>query len=163
MKNFKDFMYDKNDVFIALAILVIAGLLIFWRMNVIMDYPSTLITDNVKTTDTPAASSSTTDKNTTDTAIKPDTQAGTSSANNSDGTNNIWTNGTLIKDITIDIKGGSATSAVQCLIDKGIFDSYTQFENTCTAAGYKPEDIKAGNFTFKSGATKTDIAHSVTK
>ena len=53
MKAFKDFLYDKNDILIALVILLIAGLLIVWRMEVIMDYPQTLAkeTDTTKTTE----------------------------------------------------------------------------------------------------------------
>ena len=42
MKKLKDFFYDKNDILIALAILIIAALLIVWRMEIIMDYPRTL-------------------------------------------------------------------------------------------------------------------------
>lgn len=42
MKKFKDFLYDKNDILIALIILVAAALLILWRMEVIMAYPQTV-------------------------------------------------------------------------------------------------------------------------
>ena len=33
MKKFKDFLYDKNDILIALLILIVAALIITWRMN----------------------------------------------------------------------------------------------------------------------------------
>ena len=49
MKKFKDFLYDKNDIIIALLILVIASLLIIWRMEAIMEYPKTLISDTEST------------------------------------------------------------------------------------------------------------------
>ncbi len=39
MKGLKDFIYDKNDILIALVILILAALLIIWRMDVIMAYP----------------------------------------------------------------------------------------------------------------------------
>ena len=42
MKRLKDFFYDKNDILIALAILVLAAALIIWRMEVIMAYPKTM-------------------------------------------------------------------------------------------------------------------------
>ena len=53
MKKFQDFFYDKNDIIIALLILLFAGLLIMWRIDVIMDYPQTLAkeTDTVQTTE----------------------------------------------------------------------------------------------------------------
>ena len=49
MKKFKDFLYDKNDIIIALLILVVASLLIIWRMEAIMEYPKTLISDTDNT------------------------------------------------------------------------------------------------------------------
>ena len=53
LKTLKDFYYDKNDIIIALLILCIAGLIIMWRINVIMDYPQTLAkeTDTIQTTE----------------------------------------------------------------------------------------------------------------
>ena len=42
MERLKDFFYNKNDILVALAIILLAGLLIFGRMNVIMDYPAFL-------------------------------------------------------------------------------------------------------------------------
>jgi hypothetical protein len=43
IKKIKDLLYNKNDVVIVLAILAVAGLLIWNRIDVIMDYPSNLI------------------------------------------------------------------------------------------------------------------------
>jgi multidrug resistance efflux pump len=41
MNKFKDFLYDKNDIMVALVILIVAAVVIFFRINAIMDYPST--------------------------------------------------------------------------------------------------------------------------
>ena len=43
MKKFKDFIYDKNDIIIAVLILVAAALIICWRVNVILEYPKQLL------------------------------------------------------------------------------------------------------------------------
>ena len=43
MKKFKDFLYDKNDILIAVLILVVAAAIIAWRMDVILQYPKQLI------------------------------------------------------------------------------------------------------------------------
>lgn len=48
-RTFRDFLYDWNDVIIALLILLAACLIIFWRVNVIMQYPKHLVKDNSKT------------------------------------------------------------------------------------------------------------------
>lgn len=43
IKKIKDLLYNKNDVVIVLAILLVASLLIWNRIDAIMDYPSNLI------------------------------------------------------------------------------------------------------------------------
>ena len=40
MEKFKDFLYNKNDIIIALGILIIAGVVIFIRVQDIMTYGS---------------------------------------------------------------------------------------------------------------------------
>ena len=136
MKTFKDFLYDKNDILIALVILLIAGLLIVWRMDVIMDYPHTL----AKETDT----TSTTEQS----AIENPDQ--------------IWVDGVLAREITVNVQGGTAQKAVQCLIDAGLFTNYDQYADICEDAGCSPEDIKANTFTFDQGNTQKDIVKKVT-
>ncbi|MDO4869424.1 MAG: hypothetical protein Q4A65_03955 [Bacillota bacterium] len=39
MNHIKDFFYNKSDVIIVLIILIAAGLLIYNRIGIIMDYP----------------------------------------------------------------------------------------------------------------------------
>ena len=144
MKGLKDFIYDKNDILIALVILILAALLIVWRMDAIMDYPQTLA-QQTGTTDT-----------TDDTAV-PSKDDG----KGSDST--LWSNGVLSKEMKVQVEGGSATAAVQSLVDAGLFASYEDFTKVCKAAGCTPEDIKATTFTFEAGCTQTDIAKIVTK
>lgn len=136
MKTLKDFFYDKNDIIIALVILLIAGLLIFWRMEVIMDYPQTLAkeTDTTKTTEQSAIEN-------------PD---------------QIWSDGILAREITVNVSGGSAKNAVQCLIDAGLFTNYDQYADICQEIGRSPENIKANTFTFEKGSTQKEIAKKVT-
>lgn len=40
MKKIKDLIYDYNDVFVALLIVIIAAGVMFWRINVVMAYPT---------------------------------------------------------------------------------------------------------------------------
>lgn len=75
----------------------------------------------------------------------------------------LWSKGVLSKEIKVKVAGGSATAAVQSLVDAGLFSSYEEFTKVCKAAGYTPEDIKATTFTFEAGCTQTDIAKKVTK
>lgn len=143
MKHIKDFFYDKNDIFIALIILVLAAALIFWRMDVIMDYPQTLAESNTATAEE---------------AAKPSDEGSKPAAPSA----SIWADGMLTQDVTVTVQGGTATVAVQSLIDAGLFDSYDQFTQVCSAAGYSADQIKATTFTFTAGSTQTDIAKQVT-
>lgn len=136
MKSFKDFYYDKNDIIIALLILCIAGLIITWRIHVIMDYPQTLA-EETHTTQTTEQS-----------AIENPDQ--------------IWMGGQLTRDITVTVSGGSATAAAECLVNAGLFENYDQFADACDTAECNPEDVKANTFTFDKGSTQTDIAKEVT-
>jgi len=38
MKKLRDFIYNFNDIFVALLIIIVAAGVIFWRVNAIMDY-----------------------------------------------------------------------------------------------------------------------------
>lgn len=149
MKRLKDFFYDKNDILIALAILLVAAALIMWRMEVIMAYPKTMAeeTGTISTTEDMAVDSSS------------DKEKGEDSSSNS----SVWTDGVLAREVTVTIQGGSATAAVQSLIDAGLFESYDEYAGICKAAGYIPENIKATTFTFRAGSTQTDIAKTVTQ
>lgn len=145
MKSLKDFYYDKNDIIIALLILCIAGLIIMWRIDVIMDYPQTLAkeTDTLQTTEESAVGS-------------------TEETAEADAPDQLWVNGTLTQEVTVSIAGGSAWTAVDGLVSAGLFESYEEFEQICKSAGRIPEDIKENTFVFEKGSTQTDIVEQVT-
>lgn len=170
MKKFKDFLYDKNDILIAVLILVVAAAIIAWRMDVILQYPKQLIhndnqietppVDPSKTDDT--ASGDQTDNQTgsedsTDGATGENT--GEDDANSgSQGVETLWAAGTLTKDVEVDVTGNTATAAIQCLVDAGLFKDYAEYKQICTQSGLDDEKVRGGTFTFEKGSTKTDIA-----
>ena len=147
MKFIKDFIYDKNDIVIAFLILVLAAGLIAWRMDVIMSYPQTLA-DKTGPTKTAVE-----DMDDNDASNSTDTET------SSDG---IWSGDVLASDVTVTVQAGAAMTAVQSLVDAGLFSSYEDFEKVCKSAGCAPLNIKATTFTFGAGATKADIAKTVT-
>ena len=50
MNRFKDFFYNKNDIIIAIVILIIAAGVIYFRIQAIMNYPDTLTEHNQSST-----------------------------------------------------------------------------------------------------------------
>lgn len=49
MEKFKDFLYNKNDILVALLILAIAAAVIVFRINAIMEYPKALVEQQMQT------------------------------------------------------------------------------------------------------------------
>ena len=47
MKRIKDFIHDTNDILLAVIIVLIAAGVIFWRLNIILDYPDKVARENV--------------------------------------------------------------------------------------------------------------------
>mgnify|MGYP003376525396 FL=1 len=48
MERFKDFLYNKNDIIVALVILIVALSIIAFRIVAIMDYPKTLASEQAE-------------------------------------------------------------------------------------------------------------------
>ena len=148
-KGFKDFLYNTNDIWLAAAILIIAALLIVWRVNVIMAYPKTL--DKVSGTTTTEQKSASTAAS--DSKAKADNKSNAS----------LYKDGKLTEAVKVKVAGGSESAAINSLVKAKLFTSDSDFKKACKAADVKPSKIKAGTFTFKKGSTKESIAKQVTK
>ena len=168
MKKLKDFIYDKNDILIAVLILVVAAAIIAWRMEIILNYPKTLVsngttTEEPKNTDASKSDADKTDKNTKadESDAKDDSNTSSNTDNNSQqpAAASLWSaNGTLAQDMTVTVEGNTASAAIQCLVDKGLFEDYAEYDSLCIAAGLDDEKVKGGEITFKAGSTKAQIA-----
>lgn len=164
MKKFKDFIYDKNDIIIAALILIVAALIITWRMNVILDYPKQLI--NSMNSDTNATEpADNTETNTTDNTGNSGEQntADNQNGDTSDSTaaGELWVDGVLSGDVEVDVTGVTASAAVQCLVDRGLFTDYAEYQTLCDEQGLDHEKVSAGTFTFAKGSTKAQIARKI--
>lgn len=172
MKKFKDFIYDKNDIIIAVLILAVAALVILWRLNVILEYPKQLLGNDGTTVENPVdntgdgQNAGDDGSGTGDGAGSGDNDGsgaddGTDDGNGSDGSQQevpLWQGGALTKDVEVTVSGNSASAAIQCLIDEGLFEDYYEYRQICEDSGLDHEKVKAGTFTFKKGSTKKDIA-----
>ncbi len=181
MKKFKDFLYDNNDILIAFAILVIAALLIVWRMSEIIEYPKAYINENTETEspDKPDNSSGSdgdaavSDDDKSEAGSKDDgkdnkdnkdeqTDPDKDDGKNPDGnTTELWVNGALSKTVEVSVYGDSASSALQCLIDVGLFKDYAEYQSACDNLGIDHQKVRAGVFSFEKGSTKNDIARAI--
>lgn len=181
MKKLKDFIYDKNDIIIAALILIVAALIIAWRLNVILEYPKQLINaDGDTNIEEPADNSGTQtneDNNGKDNAddngsgsgnAADNTGNGGTVAGNGDGTTGetpaatqLWVDGKLSKDVEVDVTGTTASAAIQCLVDAGLFADYAEYQSACEGQGLDHEKVSAGTFTFAKDSTKAQIARKI--
>ncbi len=166
MNRIKDFIYDKNDVIIAALIIIVAALIIAWRMNVILQYPKELITpESDIQTEMPIdgqGSASDTDSDAAGSDSDSDSDA---EANNDNSlpqtTAELWTEGRLTQNVEVTVDGATASAAIQCLIDKELFTDYAEYQALCDTLGLNHEKVSAGTFTFEKGSTKEQVAKKV--
>ena len=140
---FRDFMYDKNDIFVALIIIVVSLSVIAWCVRNVKNYPNTL--DSVTTAEEVQS------------AVEQESKS------SGQGTRQAkWKHGKLAKTITVEVADDSTEAAINSLITYGLFETADQFREECKKAGVSDADIKTGSFTFKKGSTRKQIVKEVT-
>ncbi len=174
MNKIKDFIYDKNDLLIALLIVVGAGFLIMSRIDVIMAYPATLaaeapapggevvpevpdtsVIDTVETD--PADDPGDTDPGNEE---QVDNEPGTGSTNTDIG--DQTTGEPPVTQVSIYIEyGANGSDIAQLLIDSGLIANKNIFYDAVTAAGVDTK-LQAGSFKIPSNATPAEIIRIIT-
>ena len=171
MKKLKDFIYDKNDIVIAILILAVAALIISWRLGIILEYPKQLLGTDDPVFDTPVSDDDVTQP---DDSEGEDPQSGEGDQpQGSDGETDepqggdteedipLWDGGVLTEDVEVEVEGASASAAVKCLVNAGLFEDYAEYQKICEEEGMNHEKVSAGTFTFKKGTTKVQIAKKI--
>ena len=159
MKKLKDIFYDYNDIVIAFAILVIAAFLILWRLDVILDYPEKILNNGEPQIEKPVVDEDE-DKD-KDQDKDNDKDQDKDAEKDSDAVVSLWADGKLTQEVKVSVEGASASEAIQCLVDKGLFENYADYQSVCDSMDINHENVSAGTFTFKVGTTKKDIADAV--
>ena len=167
MEKLRDIIYNKSDILVTLLILIIAGLLIAWRVSAIMSYgvddeagssdidngagivnSSTLVND--ETTDEAIAAGETTDD-----AISTTTEEGSST---SEGTTQTETSGVV--SIVVE-KNDTADAIAAKLVAAGLITDKQVFLYAVSTAGADTR-LKAGTFDIYIGMTPEQIVEVFT-
>ena len=185
-RDFRDVLYNKIDLAVALIILLLASFVIFWRFSAVMNYtpdevepqigssledPDNLDEDNnnaTTDTDTNLDKDKEPDK---EPNKEPDKEPNKEPDKNDDNnppakvepTKATWDNGVLTKSIKVTLQGGTATAAVNSMISAGLISSYEAYEDKCNTLERDPLSIMAMTFTFAKGLTIDDIILKVTQ
>ena len=145
MNKFKDFFYNKNDIFTVLIIVAVAAFIIYTRIDVIMAYPEKLANEISKKEATQEVSPSpetTTDeiKTTEDEAKKNDSQ----------------------EEISFTISDGDSSVSVSTkLFEAGLITSDTEFQNYISNMD-KESSLKSGTYTIKKGLSNEEVLNILT-
>jgi cytoskeletal protein RodZ len=170
----RNFLYNKSDILVAAAIIIAALLIIWSRVDAIMD------TDNYKSTPPSAAESGKTSENVSgtdaDTDVDTDADADANPVTPSEPTTptepttetetnqggettepNTGQSGTFI------ISAGSASSKIaEDLKAQGFISTTKEFIDMLTKKNVETK-VKAGEFTIPAGATVEQIVNILTK
>ncbi len=165
MKRIKDFIYNASDILVASLILVVAIGVIIWRMQVILDYPAHIfgnsdpgVTDPIVEPITDPADDPTI--NPTVDPIEPVIDEPEDPVVPEDTP--LWVDGKLSRSVTVTVTGSTATSAIQCLVDVGIYESFSDFDASCKRVNRNHNNVRGGVKTFEAGMTKDEITVEMT-
>ena len=171
MKKLKDFIYDKNDIVIAILILAVAALIISWRLGIILEYPKQLLGTDNPVFDTPVSDDDVTQPDDSEgddpqSSEGDQPQGGEGETDEPQGGETeedipLWDGGVLTEDVEVEVEGASASAAVKCLVNAGLFEDYAEYQKICEEEGMNHEKVSAGTFTFKKGTTKVQIAKKI--
>ena len=173
MNKIRDIIYDYNDIFVALLIIVLAGAMLLWRVNAIMEYPEYLAanTDNTPKTPTEEPDLSGLDL-TTDAAISTDYNTNPDDANAVPETPAAVTTSPAVEnptpvqptgDVKFEVpKGSSASKIADLLRQAGLIESQQDFLKMLSDKKADTK-LKAGTFTIPAGSSLEDIISILTR
>ncbi|NLY82243.1 MAG: hypothetical protein GX078_05655 [Clostridiales bacterium] len=166
MRIIKNFFHNINDLIVVAIILVAAAILIYWRLDIILDYPeqvldkqnTSTVVDDIDSTDgavTPEKITPTEEEPEQE-EEKPDVEEPAIAAGS------VFKDGKLKKDTTVEIEGGSATVAANSLVESNFFEDYEQYSVAVKSFDRKPENIRAGTYSFREGTSLEKVISAIT-
>jgi hypothetical protein len=185
MQKIKDIFYDTNDLIVALIIILLAGMLIWDRIGVILDYPSVSggsgynLNESVVTGDEAAAEYPSADgdaisgEGESADAISGETETGgdaaTGDAMTGDAAGNAPVGETSPPTNSVEptryslyiAYGETGKQIAQKLLDSGLIKSETEFYDAISAADAATR-LQAGTFIITEGATLAEIVDILT-
>ena len=139
MKKIKDLIYNISDILVAIIILLLATGVILWRMNAVMDYPSTMVREG-----------------------KPKEQVEIDTSLLPEEDESLWENGMLKRDLSITIPENlTDNEVIGILLDNKVFVDVDELERACTSNGITLSDKKPGEYRFTAGDTKERILNKI--
>lgn len=157
MNKIKDFFYDKNDILIALILVALATVVILWRAEAIMDYPSQLVANSYVNENSDGSV-------TVPPNMLPDNDNSTVSGtvdsdvvqtDNSDDTNSTVSDTPEMYAVYINY-GETTAQIAEKIVALGYFDTTDAFLNMVNAMGAETK-LQTGNHIMPENATQEEV------
>ena len=153
---FRDFLYNNNDILLAVVVTVCAALIIIWRLQIITDYPKSVAESakaiaEAQQTEQPEISPG------AETEVPEDT-AGTAAS----VTATFDDEGKLEYDMTVTLPTSSQEAALEMLFNSQLIVNEEEWKTIIEDEGLPSDKIIAKQYTFPAGTTKVDIIRTVT-
>lgn len=141
----KDKWYTINDIILALIIITVAAIIIFWRFDILMQYPDQLAKNNAKRQ--------------TEMDKKDEMNSSKSYAIKM---GKAFKDGQLIDNVNITILEGNEEAAFKDLFDKNLFDNYAQFEDALKSLNLSVDMVRRGTMGFNKGTSVETLLKDLT-
>ena len=165
MKHIKNFFYNINDLILAAIILAAAAVLIYWRLDIILDYPEKVLESNNNNTVIEEIQVPEEEEESAETEVETEPVEEEEEPIEEEpaiAAGSMFVDGKLKEDVTVTIQGGSANAAVSSLISANFFDDYKQYSEAVESLGGTPENIKAGTYSFRKDTSLESILDVIT-
>lgn len=175
LEKLKDIFYDKNDIILALIIVVAAGFFITHQVDAIMSYPELMtqelqaqqeeeIPSGQETGDGETGAKPGTDVDNPDEAeTPPETQTPETQAPETQTPSSGGSEFKTAVDRTVEIPSGSHSASIASILSNaGVIPSKEAFLDAVTAANAETR-LKAGTFKIPAGSTLDDVVRILTK
>ena len=161
MRKLKDFIYDYNDIMLAVVIIVVAAGVIFWKVTDVMAYPSFIRNASKQNEQTEIGQIDTTPID-----VEPIVEPGPEVTTEPEVTTppvEQTTPSIVAADTKFEIKSGEYLSTVaKNLQSQGLVSDSSAFVKTVENMNLASR-IQVGTFTIPAGATDEQIAKIITR
>ena len=154
---FRDFLYNNNDILLAFIITITAALLIFWRLQIITDYPKSVAESAKALAEAQAQTEQPQISPGAETETPEDVDAAATSV-----TASFDNEGKLEYDITVTLPPSSQEDALEMLFSSQLIVNEEEWKTLIEDENLPSETIIARQYTFTAGMTKVDIIRMVT-
>lgn len=171
LEKLKDIFYDKNDIIVALMILIAAGVIITHQVESIMSYPQLLAAqvqqaqneeESIKAQSETEGSQDAQGEGSGDEAQRDETQRDDDQSQSAQPQSNSGEFKTSVSRTVVIPTGSHSTSIASILVNAGLVPSQDAFLSAVSAAKAETK-LKAGSFTIPAGSTLSDVVSILTK